>query len=130
MDKLEEIQEISDCAQGEANIKSKMDEVTERWDNTNFTVVSYRDSKDRFIVTEIEDLITQLEDDTMQVSTMMGSKFVVEIKTDVERMEKKLVYLQYLIDEWLTFQRTWMYLENIFNAPDIIKQLPNEAKLF
>jgi hypothetical protein len=70
-----------------------MDEVSERWDQTNFVVVSYRDSKDRFIVTEIEDLITQLEDDTMQVSTMMGSKFVVEIKTDVERMEKKLVYL-------------------------------------
>lgn len=65
MDKLEEIQEISDCAQGEANIKSKMDEVSERWDQTNFVVVSYRDSKDRFIVTEIEDLITQLEDDTM-----------------------------------------------------------------
>jgi dynein heavy chain len=45
-------------------------------------------------------------------------------------MEKKLVYLQYLIDEWLNFQRTWMYLENIFNAEDIIKQLPTEAKLF
>jgi len=45
-------------------------------------------------------------------------------------MEKKLVYLAYVIDEWLTFQRQWMYLENIFNAEDIIKQLPAEAKLF
>jgi hypothetical protein len=61
-----------------------MKEVSTRWDEINFTVVSYRDSKDRFIVTEIEDLITQLEDDTMQVSTMMGSKFVAEIRTEVD----------------------------------------------
>lgn len=66
----------------------------------------------------------------MTVSTMMGSKFVQEIKGSVETMEKKLVYLAYVIDEWLTFQRQWMYLENIFNAEDIIKQLPAEAKLF
>lgn len=66
----------------------------------------------------------------MTVSTMMGSKFVTEIKASVEQMEKKLVYLAYLIDEWLKFQRQWMYLENIFNAEDIIKQLPAEAKLF
>lgn len=50
--------------------------VQDRWDEINFTVVNYRDSKDRFIITDVEDLITQLEDDTMTVSTMMGSKFV------------------------------------------------------
>lgn len=60
----------------------------------------------------------------------MGSKFVVEIKSRVETMERKLVYLADLIDEWLKFQRQWMYLENIFNADDIIKQLPAEAKMF
>jgi len=36
---------------------------------------------------------------------MMGSKFVAEIKSSVEQMERKLVYLAYLIDEWLKFQR-------------------------
>lgn len=93
-------------------------------------VVQYRDQKERFIIAEVEDLITALEDDTMTVSTMMGSKFVTEIKTSVETMERKLVYLADLIDEWLKFQRQWMYLENIFNAEDIIKQLPAEAKMF
>jgi len=54
--------------------------VVERWEEVNFTVISYRDSKERFVITEVEDLITLLEDDTMTVSTMMGSKFVIEIK--------------------------------------------------
>ena len=100
------------------------------WKETNFTVIQYRDTKDRFIVAEIEDTITQLEDNQMSVQTMMGSKHVSEIRTLVEEWEKRLGYIADVIDEWLTFQRQWMYLENIFNAEDIQKQLPNEAKLF
>ena len=33
-------------------------------------------------------------------------------------------------DEWLECQRNWLYLESIFGAPDIQRQLPNEAKMF
>lgn len=58
----------------------------------------------------------------------MGSKHVTEIRPLVESWEKRLGTYGYIIDEWLTFQRQWMYLENIFNAEDIQKQLPVEAK--
>jgi dynein heavy chain len=71
-----------------------------------------------------------LEDNQMTVQTSMGSKFVAEIRDLVEFWEKKLAYISDVIDEWLVFQKSWMYLENIFNAEDIIKQLPNEAKMF
>uniref|UniRef100_A0A8D0VJ50 AAA+ ATPase domain-containing protein n=1 Tax=Sus scrofa TaxID=9823 RepID=A0A8D0VJ50_PIG len=33
-------------------------------------------------------------------------------------------------EEWLNCQRNWLYLESIFNAPDIQRQLPAEAKMF
>lgn len=130
MDHIEEIEDISGQAGGESSIEQTMKGVLERWEDINFVVVPYRDQKERYIIAEVEDLITALEDDTMTVSTMMGSKFVTEIKASVETMERKLVYLADVIDEWLKFQRQWMYLENIFNAEDIIKQLPGEAKMF
>ena len=130
MEHLEEIEDISGAAQGELQIQNTLNGVIQRWEEVNFTVISYRDSKERFVITDVEDLITLLEDDTMTVSTMMGSKFVLEIKEQVESWEKRLGYLADVIDEWLKFQRQWMYLENIFSADDIIKQLPAESKLF
>lgn len=33
-------------------------------------------------------------------------------------------------EEWLDCQRSWLYLESIFSAPDIQRQLPAEAKMF
>lgn len=100
------------------------------WKVAEFTVANYRDSKDRYIIKQVEETITLIEDDSMIVGTNMGSKFVVEIRDEVELWEKKLGYMGFLIDEWAGFQRTWMYLENIFNAPDIQAQLKNETKKF
>mmetsp|Transcript_17277 Transcript_17277/g.12260 ORF Transcript_17277/g.12260 Transcript_17277/m.12260 type:complete len:303 (+) Transcript_17277:50-958(+) len=126
--KVEEIEEISGQASGEGTIEAQMKDIRERWEELSFTIVSYRDQKDRFIVKDVEEIITTLEDDSMTVSTMMGSKYVTEIRDTVEVWEKKLGYISDCIDEWLTFQRQWMYLENIFNAEDIQKSLPAEAK--
>ena len=38
--------------------------------------------------------------------------------------------MQDTLDEWLVCQKGWMYLESIFGAPDIQRQLPNENRMF
>ena len=100
---VEQIEEISGAAQGEKQIEDTMTSIKEKWDATYFVVAQYRDTKDRFIVKEVEEVITLLEDDTLTVSTMMGSKHVNEIRDEVEEWEKKLGYISDVIDEWLTF---------------------------
>ena len=130
MEHQEYIQEVAGMAKGEADLSRQMEGVKERWSVREFTVVPYRDTKDKFILKEVEEVISDLEDDIMTVSGMMGSRYVTEIRTEVEEWEKKLGYISDLIDEWLTFQRQWMYLENIFSAEDIQTQLKNESKQF
>lgn len=35
-----------------------------------------------------------------------------------------------MLEQWITLQRTWMYLEPIFSSDDIMQQLPLEGKRF
>ena len=115
-----DIEEISGFASGEEQIENDMAEIRTRWeDETDFTVVPYRDSNNYSIIKEVEDVIEQLENDSMKISTLLGSKHVKDIRDDVESWERKLGYISYVIDEWLAFQKSWMYLENIFSAADI-----------
>lgn len=90
---VQAIEDISGYAEGEAGLEGNMKKVKDIWSEIQFTIVPYRDSKERFILGDLEDLMTQLEDDQMQVSSMMGSKYVAIIRDEVERWEKNLTYI-------------------------------------
>jgi hypothetical protein len=49
---------------------------------------------------------------------------------EVAKVERSLRLLSDTLDELLECQRQWLYLESIFGAADIQRQLPSEAKLF
>ena len=40
-------------------------------------------------------------------------------QAQVEEWERKLLVFSRTLDEWLTCQRNWLYLEQIFSTPDI-----------
>lgn len=52
------------------------------------------------------------------------------IRTEVDKVDRQLRLFGDTLDEWLACQKSWMYLECIFGAPDIQRQLPHEAKAF
>lgn len=63
-------------------------------------------------------------------ATITASRYVSGIRTEVERLEKNLKLFSDTLDEWLECQKNWIYLESIFAAPDIQRQLPFESKAF
>ena len=64
------------------------------------------------------------------MNTVLGSRFVKPLRTEAELWKKNLVLLSKVLDNWIFLQKQWMYLENIFSAGDIRRQLAPEASKF
>uniref|UniRef100_A0A803U0S0 Dynein axonemal heavy chain 6 n=1 Tax=Anolis carolinensis TaxID=28377 RepID=A0A803U0S0_ANOCA len=71
-----------------------------------------------------------LLDCSINVATIASSRYVGPLKARVDEWQKQLSLFSQTLEEWLTCQRNWLYLESIFSAPDIQRQLPAEAKMF
>lgn len=64
----------------------------------------------------------------LTMSTIKSSRYIGPIRQQVDEWDKRLTLLARTIDEWITCQRRWLYLEQIFSTPDI--QLTQETKIF
>ena len=126
----EQIMVVSTEATQEGMLEEMLLKVTETWADTEFVMNPYKDQKDTYILGGIDDIIAQLEDSMTTMGQITASRFVGGIREKVEDMETSLNVFSETLDEWLQAQRNWMYLESIFCAQDIQRQLPQESKLF
>jgi dynein heavy chain len=126
----EVITDISGGASSEASLESMLKKVEDAWKEMEFPIVPYRDSKDVYILGGLDDIQVLLDDSQVNISTIAGSRHVGPIKQRVEDWQKQLNLFSGTLDEWTVCQRNWLYLESIFSAPDIQRQLPGEAKMF
>ena len=130
MDFKDGIVQVSTEATQEAALEEMLAKVQSKWTATEFSVMSYKESKDVFILGGIEEVQVVLEDSMVTMSTILSSRFVGGIRNEVEKVERNMSLFSETLDEWLNVQKNWMYLESIFSAPDIQRQLPQEAKMF
>uniref|UniRef100_A0A3P8PCE0 AAA+ ATPase domain-containing protein n=1 Tax=Astatotilapia calliptera TaxID=8154 RepID=A0A3P8PCE0_ASTCA len=125
-----EIQEVSGQASGEASMETIITKVEDLWKNTEFTVLSHGDTKDVFILGGTDDIQVLLDDSIISVGAVASSRYVAPIKGRVKKLLTQLILFNQTLEEWLTCQRNWLYLESIFLAPDIKRQLPAESEMF
>jgi len=129
-DQKDLVTDVSGTASGEAQLEASLDKVRAAWGELDFNLRNYRDNKHVFILGGLDDVFMLLEDNQVTLQTMMGSRYITGVRDDVEAWDKKLSVLSETLDEWVACQRNWMYLETIFCAEDIQKQLPAEAAKF
>ncbi|GMH64114.1 hypothetical protein TrST_g1151 [Triparma strigata] len=124
------VSEVSAAASGEAQLEGSLSTIQAGWADMDFTCLNHRDQANIYILGSLEDIFTLLEDNQVTLQTMMGSRFIMGVRDEVETWAKKLGLLSETLDEWIACQRNWMYLETIFCAEDIQKQLPVESQKF
>ncbi|XP_055618804.1 dynein axonemal heavy chain 10 isoform X2 [Toxorhynchites rutilus septentrionalis] len=133
--KYQEIaEEIINNAIKELSIERGVQEVAEIWQRTSFNVIPYgsrsEEQSGRFVLGAVDEIMQTLEENSMNLQSMAASQFIGPFLPTVQRWEKHLTLISEIIDEWLSVQRKWLYLEGIFIGGDISAQLPEEAEKF
>jgi dynein heavy chain, axonemal len=130
-DHQEEIATVSTKAISEdALVQLFQTKVINVWKKLEFEVKPYKDTRDYFILGGLDEIQAALDESLVQVNTILGSRYCGPIREEVNHYQKQLLLLSDTLDAWLMVQKNWMYLETIFAAPDIQRQLPQEAALF
>uniref|UniRef100_G3SMY8 Dynein axonemal heavy chain 10 n=1 Tax=Loxodonta africana TaxID=9785 RepID=G3SMY8_LOXAF len=126
------LNEIVTAAIKEIAIEKAVKEILDTWENMKFTVVKYyKGTQERgYILGSVDDIIQSLDDNTFNLQSISGSRFVGPFLQTVHKWEKTLSLIGEVIEIWMLVQRKWMYLESIFIGGDIRSQLPEEAKKF
>ncbi|KAI5945034.1 Dynein heavy chain 10, axonemal [Manis javanica] len=129
---MDVLNEIVTSAIKEIAIEKAVKEILDTWENMKFMVVKhYKGTQDRgYILGSVDEIIQCLDDNTFNLQSISGSRFVEPFLQTVHKWEKTLSLIGEVIEIWMLVQRKWMYLENIFIGGDIRSQLPDEAKKF
>lgn len=117
----DKIGEIAQKAEKEKELEATYEKVASEWRKAIFETKQHKDAY--FILGSTEEVNNLLEESMVTLSNVLGARFVDIIREQVEQLYRKLQYLENLLNEWQTFQRTWMYLENIFNGSDIAQKM-------
>jgi dynein heavy chain len=125
-----EIQEVYSQAKAESQLEESLKKVENTWKVQELVLAPHRDSHDMFVLAGIDELQSTYDDSCIAINNIGASRYVGTLKPRVEEWDRLLKLFGKVLDEWLSCQKKWIYLEAIFSAPDIQRQLPTEAKLF
>jgi len=133
MGMLEHVTKINDIGEKsgkELSIETQLTNMINAWDNMKFDCSEPYRNTQTYILKGADEVIALVDEQIVITQAMQFSPFNKPFKEDIDAWAEKLLYVSECLDGWLKVQRAWMYLQPIFDSPDIMKQLPTEGKKF
>ncbi|XP_077133083.1 dynein axonemal heavy chain 1 isoform X2 [Ranitomeya variabilis] len=128
-DHIESIAKVAEIAGKEFSIEQALDKMEGEWSSVFFNILPYKETG-TFILKSPEEASQLLDDHIVMTQSMSFSPYKKPFEDRISIWESKLRLTQDVLEEWLTCQRSWLYLEPIFSSDDINRQLPVESKRY
>ncbi|KAK2862487.1 hypothetical protein Q5P01_002020 [Channa striata] len=123
------IAEVAEVAGKEYTIEQALEKMENEWQAIVFDVLPYKETG-TYILKSPDEVSQLLDDHIVMTQSMSFSPFKKAFEERIDTWEGKLRMTQDVLEEWLTCQRSWLYLEPIFSSDDINQQLPVEGKRY
>ncbi len=126
---VEFMNEVCAVAEKEYSLESILCSMREEWKTVELEIKPHKELG-TFLLHNADGITALLDDHIIKTQTIQGNSYVKPIAQACKEWEMQLKDAQNLLDDWLSCQRTWLYLEPIFSSDDIMRQLPAEASRF
>ena len=126
---LDVITKVGEKAAKEYQIETALDKMARDWEGLTLDVAAYRETG-TFVLRGVDVLQALLDEHTTMTQAMAFSAFKKPFAERIDAWAATLNTATDVLDAWMKVQRSWLYLQPIFDSADIQKQLPTEYKRF
>lgn len=120
---------IGEQAFRETKIDNQLKNIEKNWKEIFFETNDHKLTKIPNISNWL-DINKELDTDLMDVQQLDLSPYKEPFKDIIKEWNDTLLLISQILEEWQKCQKSWIYLQPVFDSPDIAKDIPAEHKKF
>lgn len=129
LERIDDIVKVAEAAGKEYQVEQALTTMKAAWEKIDLQILAYRETGTS-VIKGVDEIQVVLDEHITMTQAMMFSSFKGPFEEEISDWNATLQMVSEVLEEWLAVQRNWLYLQPIFESPDINKQLPTEGKRF
>lgn len=83
-----------------------------------------------YVLDDCTKLVAEIDKLIQMINSVYGSRYLKDLRKAATQKRREILLLQDTLNEWIKFQKNYIYLESIFSQSEMKKSLQQEGKEF